>query len=88
VLSEFGWRKYPFEEAELAVLELTTELLTTRGVTAAIFDHVHRALGSMATVELLMIINRYAGLALMLNALDVDLDESARLPIPPPREPT
>jgi hypothetical protein len=29
-----------------------------------------------------MIINRYSGLALMLNALDVDLDESARLPIP------
>jgi hypothetical protein len=30
-----------------------------------------------------MVIGRYAGLALMLNALDVDLDESARLPIPP-----
>jgi hypothetical protein len=29
-----------------------------------------------------MVINRYSGLALMLNALDVDLDESARLPIP------
>jgi hypothetical protein len=26
-------------------------------------------------------------LALMLNALDVDLDEDARLPIPPRREP-
>jgi hypothetical protein len=26
--------------------------------------------------------------ALMLNALDVDLDEDARLPIPPRREPT
>jgi hypothetical protein len=31
-----------------------------------------------------MIINRYAGLALMLNALDVDLDETARLPMRPP----
>lgn len=30
-----------------------------------------------------MVISRYAGLALMLNALEVDLDESARLPIPP-----
>jgi hypothetical protein len=29
-----------------------------------------------------MVINRYSGLALMLNALDVDLDESARLPMP------
>lgn len=34
-------------------------------------------------MEALMVINRYAGLALMLNALDVDLDETARLPIPP-----
>jgi hypothetical protein len=30
-----------------------------------------------------MVIGRYAGLALMLNALEVDLDDSARLPIPP-----
>ena len=35
-----------------------------------------------------MLISRYAGLALMLNALDVDLDELARLPIPPRREPS
>jgi AhpD family alkylhydroperoxidase len=70
--------------AELAVLNLTTELLTTRSVSAEVFDHVHRALGSEATVEVLMVINRYAGLALMLNALDVDLDETARLPIPNP----
>jgi hypothetical protein len=48
-----------------------------------VFEQVHTALGSEATVEVLMIIARYAGLALMLNALDVDLDESARLPIPP-----
>jgi hypothetical protein len=38
-------------------------------------------------MEVLMVIGRYAGLALMLNALDVDLDESARLPIPPRQEP-
>jgi hypothetical protein len=29
-----------------------------------------------------MVISRYAGLALMLNALDVDLDENARLILP------
>jgi hypothetical protein len=46
---------------------------------------VHSALGSEATVEVLMVIGRYAGLALMLNALDVDLDETARLPVPPTR---
>ncbi|HVR00277.1 MAG TPA: carboxymuconolactone decarboxylase family protein [Mycobacterium sp.] len=83
VLSESGWREGYFGGHELAVLQLTTELLTTRGVSAEVFDHVHTALGSEATVELLMVIGRYAGLALMLNALDVDLDESARLPIPP-----
>ena len=69
------------------MLHLTTELLTTRHVSAEVFDQVHKALGSEATVEVLMVIGRYAGLALMLNALDVDLDESARLPIPPRREP-
>jgi 4-carboxymuconolactone decarboxylase len=54
--------------------------VTTRGVAAPVFERVHTALGTEATVEVLMVISRYAGLALMLNALDVDLDESARLP--------
>jgi len=83
IISESNWRTDYFNATELAVLELITELLTTRGVSDAVFDHVHRELGSEATVEVLMVINRYSGLALMLNALDVDLDESARLPIPP-----
>jgi AhpD family alkylhydroperoxidase len=87
VLSENDWQKTAFEPTEVAVLQLTTELLTARSVSADTFDRVHRALGSEACVEVLMVINRYAGLALMLNALDVDLDESARLPIPPRREP-
>jgi AhpD family alkylhydroperoxidase len=81
VTSESDWETVGFNPVELAVLRLTTELLTTRNVSAELFDHVHTALGSEATVEVLMLINRYAGLALMLNALDVDLDESARLPI-------
>ena len=66
-------------------MQLTTELLTTRGVAASLFDQVHAALGVEATVEVLMLISRYAGLALMLNALDVDLDETARLPNIPQR---
>jgi AhpD family alkylhydroperoxidase len=82
ILSESNWEKGYFNDVELAVLHLTTELLTTRSVSDAVFDQVHQDLGPEATVEVLMIINRYAGLALMLNALDVDLDESARLPIP------
>ena len=88
VISESDWQTGDFSPTELAALHLTTELLTTRNVSAELFDQVHTALGSEATVELLMVISRYAGLALMLNALQVDLDESARLPIPPRREPS
>jgi AhpD family alkylhydroperoxidase len=88
ILSENDWQTVSFDATELAVLQLATELLTTQHVSAETFDRVHRTLGSQATTEVLMVINRYAGLALMLNALDVDLDESARLPIPPRRDVT
>ena len=84
VTTESGWQTGYFDPTELAVLRLTTELLETRGVAAPLFDQVHEALGPEATVEVLMVISRYAGLALMLNALDVDLDETARLPTIPP----
>ncbi len=83
ITSESDWQTGQFDETELAVLRLTTELVTTRHVAAPLFDQVHTALGSEATVEALMVVGRYAGLALMLNALDVDLDATARLPIPP-----
>jgi alkylhydroperoxidase family enzyme len=88
ITSESGWQTADFNPVERVVLQLTTELLTTRNVSAEVFEQVHTALGSEATVEVLMVISRYAGLALMLNALEVDLDESARLPIQPRREPT
>jgi AhpD family alkylhydroperoxidase len=83
--SESDWQTGDFDPTELAVLNLTTELVTTRRVAAPLFASVHTALGSQATMEALMVINRYSGLALMLNALDVDLDETARLPVPPTR---
>jgi alkylhydroperoxidase family enzyme len=83
ITSESDWNEGRFAPTELAVLQLATELLTTSSAAAETVDHVQGALGPEATVELLMVIGRYAGLALMLNALDVDLDESARLPIPP-----
>lgn len=87
ITSESDWQAGFFNPVELAVLHLTTELLTTRSVSAAVFGQVHQALGSEATVEVLMVINRYSGLALMLNALEVDLDETARLAIPPTQQP-
>jgi alkylhydroperoxidase family enzyme len=83
ITSESDWLTTDFSPTELAALQLTTELLTTRSVSAEVFDQVHTALGSEATVEVLMVISRYAGLALMLNALQVDLDETARLPTQP-----
>jgi AhpD family alkylhydroperoxidase len=79
-VSGFDWQTAGFDSVELAILHLVTELVTERSVSAQLLDHVHTELGSEASVEVLMIIGRYAGLALMLNALDVDLDETARLP--------
>jgi AhpD family alkylhydroperoxidase len=83
ITSDSDWKTAGFDPVELAVLQLTTELVTTRGVAPQVFDQVHEALGAEATVEVLMVISRYAGLALMLNALDVDLDATARLPTLP-----
>jgi len=57
VTSEADWLTGPFNPVELAVLHLTTELLTTRNVSVAVFDQVHKALGSEATVEVLMVID-------------------------------
>jgi AhpD family alkylhydroperoxidase len=82
VTSDSDWQTEGFNPTELALLHLTTQPLTTRRVSPAVFDEVHKALGSEATIEVLMVISRYAGLALMLNALDVDLDENARLSTP------
>lgn len=82
VTSTAGLATGDFDESELAVLHLTTELMATRGVAFALFDQAHQALGSEGTIEVLMLINRWAGLALMLNALDVDVDASVRISIP------
>ncbi len=60
-------------------------MIRTKSVGAELFERVRRALGDEATVEVLMLINRWSGLALMLNALDVDLDTQARLMIPQSR---
>jgi AhpD family alkylhydroperoxidase len=84
ITSDSDWETGDFNAVELTVLQLTTELLTTRKVAAPLFDRLHQALGSEATIEILMVINRWAGLALMLNALDVDLDDTARISIPRP----
>lgn len=88
VTTDTDWRATrSLTATEQLVLQLTSELLTTRHLGAELFDQVHKTLGSEATVEVLQVVSRWAGLALMLNALDVDLDESARL-LTPTREGT
>ncbi|MEV5084027.1 hypothetical protein AB0K74_36300 [Streptomyces sp. NPDC056159] len=72
-----------FSPAELAVLEMTTELVTTASLAPARLDRLREVLGDEQLLEVLMIINRWSGLALMINALDVDIDTGTRFS--PPR---
>lgn len=68
-----------FSRTELAVLDLITELCTTHRLCEETFAEAHTALGDEAITELLMIISCYYGLALVLNAVDLDIDTTARL---------
>ncbi|GLW07976.1 carboxymuconolactone decarboxylase [Microtetraspora sp. NBRC 13810] len=72
-----------FTPTELTVLELTTELVTTATLTPARMDRARELLGDEQLLEVLMIISRWSGLALMINALDVDIDTGRHLSLPP-----
>ena len=74
-----GFRAAGFSDTELAVLELITELCTTHRLPADTFAAVHAALGDEAITEMLMIIGCYYGLALVTNAVDLDIDQTARV---------
>ena len=63
-----------FSRSERVVLDLVTELCTTRRLTDESFAAGHSALGDQALTELLMLVSCYYGLALVLNAVDVDAD--------------
>jgi 4-carboxymuconolactone decarboxylase len=67
-----------FSHAERVVLDLVTELCTTHGLTDESFAAGHAAFGDEALTELLILISCYYGLALVLNAADVDVDTAAR----------
>ena len=86
ITSESDWQRSLFRPRRTRSAGADNRVADHRNVSTELFDQVHTALGSEATVEVLMVISRYSGLALMLNALDVDLDETARLPIPPRRD--
>jgi 4-carboxymuconolactone decarboxylase len=72
-------RDVGLDPTELAVLRLVTELCLTHQVGQDVFDAVLAALGTEATTELMILISLYYGLALILNAVDLDIDTHARL---------
>jgi 4-carboxymuconolactone decarboxylase len=71
-----------FSRTELVVLDAVTELCTTRHLSESSFAAVHAALGDNAVTEMLMIVSCYYGLALVLNAVDLDIDTTSRLKVP------
>ena len=67
-----------FSQTERAALAVVTELCTTHRLRDASFEAAQAVFGDEALSELLMIISCYFGLALVLNAVDLDVDATAR----------
>lgn len=66
-----------FSDDERLVIATVTELCTTRRLSDDSFGKAHALLGDEALTELLMIVSCYYGLALVLNAVDLDIDAPA-----------
>lgn len=66
-----------FESDERLVIDTVTELCITRGLSDDSFAAAHALLGDEALTEMLMIVGCYYGLALVLNAVDLDIDAPA-----------
>ncbi|MBV8181875.1 MAG: carboxymuconolactone decarboxylase family protein [Mycobacterium sp.] len=67
-----------FSAIERTALEVTTELCTTHRLRDDTFAAAQAVFGDEALTELLMMISCYYGLALVLNATDLDVDATAR----------
>jgi 4-carboxymuconolactone decarboxylase len=67
-----------FSRTERVALDLVTELCGTHRLTDDSFAAARAALGDEALTELLMLVSCYYGLALVLNATDLDDDAAAR----------
>jgi 4-carboxymuconolactone decarboxylase len=67
-----------FSPTEHTALDVTTELCTTHRLGDDTFAAAQAAFGDEGLTELLMIISCYYGLALVLNAADLDVDAAAR----------
>jgi 4-carboxymuconolactone decarboxylase len=70
-----------FDAGELAILNFVTEICTGKSVSTRTFETVKSLLGADGVVELLMLIGFYYGLALVLNATELDIDDVARLKV-------
>ncbi|MFA1705962.1 carboxymuconolactone decarboxylase family protein [Mycobacterium intracellulare] len=66
-----------FESDQRLVIDTVTELCTTRRLSDDSFTKAHALLGDKALTEMLMIVSCYYGLALVLNAVDLDIDAPA-----------
>ena len=67
-----------FSRTERTVLDVVTELCSTHRLRDHTFATVQAVFGDDGLTELLMIISCYYGLALVLNAVDLDVDAAAR----------
>jgi 4-carboxymuconolactone decarboxylase len=67
-----------FSATERTALDVTTELCRTHRLADDTFAKAHAVFGDEALTELLMVISCYYGLALVLNAADLDVDATAR----------
>jgi 4-carboxymuconolactone decarboxylase len=63
-----------FSSSERTVIDTVTELCTTHRLADDSFATAHALLGDEALTELLMIVSCYYGLALVLNAVDLEID--------------
>jgi 4-carboxymuconolactone decarboxylase len=67
-----------FSADEHTALDVVTELCTTHHLRDESFAKARAVFGDAALTELLMIVSCYFGLALVLNAADLDIDTTAR----------
>ncbi|HWF68640.1 MAG TPA: carboxymuconolactone decarboxylase family protein [Mycobacterium sp.] len=67
-----------FSHAERTALDVVTELCSTHRLRDESFATAQAVFGDEALTELLMIVSCYYGLALVLNAADLDVDAKAR----------
>ena len=67
-----------FSDTERTALDVTTELCSTHQLRSDTFAAAQAVFGDEALTELLMIISCYYGLALVLNATDLDVDATAK----------